>query len=152
MPIKNHPFFQAPAGAVFAIEIAPNQWGFVRFFRGLAMGVLSVIGSAPAMPGIHWSDPPIAWVFFSFAPNSDTTNAVALGMVPFDDEFSEWAPPCFEPPDVIVNYYRILEQGMIRRHATEADVAGMMQCRTMTPALLAQFLRERLAEGELRPI
>jgi hypothetical protein len=93
MPVKNHSFFRAPAGAVFAIAIAQGKWGFARFFRGRAMAILSVVGSAPQLPDLDWKRVPVGWVFFSFAPNNDTTEVVALGLIPFDDEASEWAPP-----------------------------------------------------------
>lgn len=150
MPVRNHPFFQAPVGAVFAVAIAPDQWGFVRFFRGRAMGILSIVGSTPTMPRIDWNRHPVGWVFFSFAPKADSTGAVSLGVVPFENESAEWPPPCFDPPDVIESCYRIHERGMIRKPATAKDVEGMMQCRTVTPAQLAQFLRERLEAGEVR--
>jgi hypothetical protein len=152
MPVKNHPFFLPPAGAVFAIAIAPDRWGFVRFFRGLSMGVLSLVGDAPVMPDIDWSKPPIKWIFFSFAPRKDSTQAVALGVVSFENESAEWGPPCFDPPDVIESCYRIHERGMIRKPATAKDVEGMMQCRTVTPTQLAQFLRDRLEDGDLKPV
>ena len=146
----NHPLFQAPAGAVFAIAIGPAKWGFVRFFRGRAMAILSVAGSAPKLPAIDWKRPPIGWVFFSFAPKADTTEAVALGTVPFDNEADEWPPACYDPPDVMQNYYRIHERGLMRKHATASDVQGMTQCRTVTPAQLAEFLREKLNKGEMQ--
>lgn len=151
MPVRNHPFFQAPAGAVFAIAIAPNRWGFVRFFQGPEIEILPIVGSVPVMPRIDWNRTPSAWVFFSFAPRSDTTEAVDLG-VPFEDELAGWAPPCFEPPDVIRNCYRMHERGMIRKPAMLEDIQGMMQCRRVTPAQVAQFLRERLAVGDLKPV
>ena len=152
MPVKHHPFFQAPAGSVFAILIAPGKWGFVRFFDGLAMGVLSVVGNAPVLPKIDWAKPPIGWTFFSFAPDKDTTEAVPLGLVPFDHAEAAWAPPCFYPPDLIQNCYRIHYRGMIQKPATARDVEGMTQCRRVTPTELAEFLRERLAAGGLKEI
>ena len=149
MPVKNHPFFQAPTGAVYAIAVAPENWGFVRFFRGNALAVLSIVGRVPEMPRIDWKTPPVGWVFSSFAPRSDSTEAVRVGIVPFPDGDSEWAPPCFVPPDQIDNCYKIHDKWRIRR-AAETEVQGMRQCRTVTPAQLAVFLRERLDSGELQ--
>lgn len=151
MSIKNHPLFQAPIGAVYGIALAPEKWGFVRFFRGNSMAVLSIVSGAPEMPGIDWTNPPVGWVFSSFAPRSDRTEAVRLGIIPFSDENSEWAPPCFVPPDIIDNCYKIHDKGSIRR-ATDREVQGMRLCQTVTPAKLAEFLRERLNNGELRSV
>jgi len=151
MSIKKHPFFQAPPGAVFAILIVPGKWGYVRFFRGRSMAVLSVVGEAPQLPRIDWKHVSSGWIFFSFAPNKDATEAVPLGIVPFDDAESEWPPPCYDPPDVIQNCYQIHENGRLRQ-GDENDVRGMSQCLTVTPAQLAEFLRERLEAGELHSV
>lgn len=150
--MKRHLLFQAPVGAVFAIAIVPGKWGFVRFFRGLSMGILSIVRNSPEMPNIDWKNPPIGWVFFSFAPDSDTTKVVKLGTVPFDDEEAAWSPPCFYPPDELQACYKIHERGTIRKTTAANDVSGMAECRTLTPARLADFLRERLASGELKSV
>ena len=142
--------WQAPAGAVFAILIEDRRWGFVRFFRGRGMGVMDLVCDSPALPSFNWKCPPIKWVFFSFAPDSDSTESVALGVVPFADVESEWGPPCYDPPDQIDNCYSIHRWGMITKTKNESDVREMSQCRTMTPTALAEFLRERLMSGELR--
>lgn len=147
MSIKNHPLFQAPTGSVFAIALMPGQWGYIRFYRGRAIGVLSIIGNAPIMPNVDWNKPPICRVFFSFAPKTDITEAIYLGIVPFENESAEWPPPCFDPPDVIENCYRIHKRGMIQKLASAKDVQGMMQCQTVTPTQLAQFIRERLVSS-----
>ncbi len=151
MPMRRHPFFQAPAGAVFAIAIAPGKWGYVRFFRGCSMAVLSLVGSSPQMPNINWVKPPVGWNFFSFAPNQDKTEAIKLGLVPFPNEVAEWSPPCFVPPDVIDNCHKIHDKFGIRR-ATEAEIQGMNHCRTVTPTKLAEFLLDRLQAGELHEV
>ena len=148
MPIKNHPFFQAPTGAVYAIAIMPEKWGFVRFFRGNSVGILRIVCATSAMPNIDWTNPPVGWVFSSFAPRSDRTEVVPLGLVSFPDEDSEWAPPCFTAPDPMDNCYKIHDKWTIRR-ATEKEVLGMRSCRRVTPAQLAEFLREKLNNGEL---
>lgn len=116
------------------------------------MGILSLVGNTPAMPRLDWNKPPIGWIFFSFAPRKDMTEAVALGVVPFANESAEWPPPCFHPPDVIENFYRIQERGIIRKPVAAKDVEGLMEYRTVTPAQLAQFLRARLEAGELKPV
>lgn len=152
MPVKHHPMYQAPAGTVFAIAIAPAQWGFVRFYRGRSMAVLAVVGKTPRMPSVDWQAPPVGWVFFSFAPDGDGTQAVALGTVPFAGPGEEWGPPCFDPPDVMENCYRVHQEGRLWKTQNPADVAGMNQCRTLKPAELAEFLRERLKMGELQPV
>jgi hypothetical protein len=146
---KHHPFYQAPAGQVFAIAVTPEKWGFVRFFRGNAMAVLTIVSSVPEMPDVDWKNAPTGWIFSSFAYDSDTTEAILLGCVPFTDEASEWAPPCFTPPDRINNCYKIHDRWGIRR-ATERETEGMRRCQRVTPARLAEFLREKLSCGELR--
>jgi hypothetical protein len=151
MPKKHHSMWQAPSGAVFAILIEPGCWGILRFFRGCSMGVMDLLLDSPVLPVLDWTRPPVKWVFFSFAPDSDPTEAVPVGVVPFEDVESEWGPPCFDPPDQIDNCYRIRRWGMIGRTKRESDVREMARCRRMTPAKLAEFLRERLATGELRP-
>lgn len=149
MSIRNHPFFQARAGEVYAIAITPERSGFVRFFRGLEIAVLSIVRDTPEMPDINWDNPPVEWIFTSFAPRHDMTRALRLGMVAFSDEDPELAPPCFVPPDRIDNCFKIHGKwGMIQR-ATESEVQGMRPCRTVTPAQLAEFLLERLNAGEL---
>ena len=149
----HHPFSQAPAGTVFAIAISPGFWGFLRFFRGLSMGVQSIVGRSPQLPpGFDWNNQPISWVFFSFAPDDDKTEAIPLGLVAFESDEAAWAPPCFYPPDVIENCYRIHERGMVKKPCDQKDVAGMRECQRVTPAQLAAFLRARLSAGELKPI
>ena len=146
--MRNHPFFQAPPGEVYAISITPEKWGFVRFFRGNAMAVLSIVGTAPEMPRVNWENPPIGWIFSSFAPRSDTTQVLRLGIVAFSHEDCEWAPPCFVPPDPVDNCYKIHHKSTIRRASVE-EVQGMRPCRRITPAQLAEFLREKLKAGGL---
>ena len=151
MPIKRHPFSQAPAGTVFAIAITPEKWGFVRFFNGLGMNVLPLVGNNPEMPKIDWKNPPFGWFMFSFAPNDDKTEAVKVGMIPFPDEDSECPPPCYYPPDIADKSYRIYEKGEVR-DATKSEVQGMTQHVRVTPERLAEFLREKLKNGELRDL
>jgi hypothetical protein len=141
--MKNHPLFQAQVGAVFAVRIGHARWGFVRFFRGGAMAAHPIFADTPALPNIDWHKAPVGWVFFSLAPKNDPTEAVFLGTVPYESEADEWPPPCYDPPDIIQNYYRIHERGRFREYATARDVEGMKQCRTVTPTMLAQFLKEQ---------
>ena|ERR1043166_3268796 len=148
MPMKNHPLFQPPVGAVYAIAIMPEKWGFIRFFRGNVMAVLSIVRDTPEMPDVDWKNPPVGWIFSSFAPKNDMTQVLRLGIVAFPDENSEWAPPCFVPPDPIDNCYKIHHKSIIRRASAE-EVQGMSPCRRVTPAELAEYLRERLKAGEL---
>lgn len=149
MPVTNHPFFQAPVGSVYAIAIRPDKWGFVRFFRGVEMAVLSIVSDTPKMPDIDWISPPVGWIFTSFAPRNDLTPALRLGIVAFPDEASEWAPPCYVPPDNVDNCYKVHGKwGMVQR-ASEREVQGMRRCRTVTPAQLAEFLLEKFNAGEL---
>ena len=115
------------------------------------MGVLAIVGSTPSLPKeIDWKNPPIGWVLTSFAPDKDMTEAKNLGTIPFASQESAWGPPCFYPPDVIENCYKIHKRGMIWKTTEAKDVEGMRLCRTVTPAQLAEFLRERLAAGELK--
>ena len=139
---------QAEAGMVFSVAIEPGKWGFVRFYRGLSMAILSVYGSSPEMPKVDWNNPPVGWTFFSFAPDADETEAISVGVVPFENREDEWGPPCFSPPDVIDNCYRIFEKGRMRK-TKDKPAQGMKQCRTVTPEKLASFLRERVQAGEL---
>jgi hypothetical protein len=151
MPIRSHPFFQAPTGAVYAIAITPTKWGFVRFFRGNAVGALSIASDTPEMPTVNWGNPPVRWIFSSFAPRNDLTQVLRLGIVAFPDENSEWAPPCFVPPDPIDNCYKIHYKSSIRRASVE-EIEGMQPCRKFTPAQMAEFLREKLNAGELQSV
>jgi hypothetical protein len=143
--------WQAKVGTVFAVRIESDKWGFVRFGRGLAMGILSVYQTSPEMPNLDWKSPPVKWYAFSFAPDADTTEAILLRTVQFENEESEWGPPCYSPPDAIDKYYRIFERGRMRK-GTEKDVTGMLPCQTFKPADLAEFLSERLKAGELRKL
>ena len=151
MSIKNHPFYDAPIGAVYAVAIATAKWGFVRFFRGSAIAVLRVVGNAPNMSSIDWKTPPIGWFFFVIARRNDATEVIRLGIVPFADEASEWPPPCFVPPDAIDNCYKVHHKGFIQR-ATEDQTRGMNRCRRVTPSQLADFLRSKMNNGELHHI
>ncbi len=108
------------------------------------------VADSPSV-NVDWRNSPIGWFFFSFAPTADNTVAVFLGTMPFLDTESEWPPPCYHPFNDIINCYRIEEQGMTRR-ASEKETEGLPQCQTFTPALLADFLRERLKAGELTKI
>ena len=149
---KRHPLFQAQAGTVFAVAIAAGKWGFVRFYHGMGMAVLPLVGSSPQMPDLDWKNPPKCWILFSFALSGDKTEVVLLGTIAFENEAAAWGPPTFSPPDVIEEYYRIHDRGVTRKHATAVDVRGMVRKRVVTPADLAEFLQERLRNGELKPV
>jgi len=148
---RHHPFYQAPSGNVFAIKITKDKWGFVRFYRGLAMFVLSLVEDSSEKPEIDWNNPPGGWVFYSFAPDNDLTETVLLGNVPFANADAEWAPPCFNPPDIIDNCYKVHFRGTLRR-ATKEETSDMAQCITLTPSKLQAFLLEKLHKGELRTV
>ncbi len=152
MPRKHHPMWQASVGTVFAVAIADGRWGVVRFFRGRGIGVLDIFCDSPVMPKLDWQTQSAKWVFFCFAPDADLTEAVPLGVVPFANPDAEWPPPCFDPPDVIDNCYRIHARGFMTKTKAASDVSGMVQCQTLTPAKLAEFLRERFLSGDLRLI
>ena len=100
---------------------------------------------------IDWNNPPGGWVFYSFAPDNDLTETVLLGNVPFANADAEWAPPCFNPPDIIDNCYKVHFRGTLRR-ATKEETSDMAQCITLTPSKLQAFLLEKLHKGELRTV
>ena len=154
---RHHPLWQAPVGSVFAIQIRKNKWGFVRFFHGLKMAVLSLVSNAPLMPdGIDWKNPPIGWLLISFATDNDPTEAVPLGIVPFPNLEAEWGPAYVDPwpswqPRKKSRFYGIHHLGRFW-HGTKEEAAKLPEIPRVTPAELQVFLRKKLRNGELKRV
>jgi hypothetical protein len=149
MPVKPHPFYNAGVGAVIAVGIAPSSWCFVRFYRDTTVKVLPIVSSNPTMPRFDWDDPEAGWVMMLVAMKADPTEATHLGVLPFPDEDSEWPPPCYYPPDLMQNCYRAIHRGRLIKPLTIEDVKGMKLCSRATTPQLIEFMREKLAAGEL---
>ena len=154
---RHHPLWQAPVGSVFAIQIRKNKWGYVRFFRGRKIAVLTLVSDTPVMPdGIDWKNPPIGWLLISFGRDNDTTQAVLLGNVPFPNFDEEWGPAYVDPrpswdKNPKAQFYGIHHLGRFW-HGTKEEAAVLPEVPRVTPAKLQAFLRKKLRNGELKKV
>ena len=117
--------------------------------RGATLGIWDVCSGIPNRPHTGSSLKPEKWFFAFLSPKTDETEMVPLGSMPFESVDDVWAPPCYIPPDVIDNRYRIYYRGMFR-DAQKGDVEGLVPCKRLTPALLVQKLQELWNAGSLR--
>ena len=146
--MKAHPLSRAKEAQVLAVKFGMDQWGFIRILRGSALGIWNKWTTAPVEIPANITERPEKWFCHYLSPKTDDTEMIELGVLPFDSDEQLWAPPCFYPPDVFQNHYRIYFRGLFRE-ANMNDVVSILRCERLEPVQLVERLRSLYSDGLL---
>lgn len=149
--MKSHPLSRATEAQVLAVRFGVEQWGFVRIFRGSALGIWDKWATGPIAVPVKLEETPEKWFCHYLSPKVEETEVIEIGVLPFASDEQSWAPPCFYAPDIFQNHYRIYNRGMFRVASAE-EVVGINPCERMAPAQLAERFRKLFTDGLLNQI
>ena len=138
-------------GKVFAVRLAPECWGFVRFRHGSGFGFLPTYGVRSGMPRLDWSDATEKWFAteLSGTEKYESDDFVLVGQrVPI----SPWMPDRFQRPQFPWQRWTILRADEIVHVSGPDDVVGLEEAVWLNPEQIKAFLDQKYTAGELKQI
>jgi hypothetical protein len=138
-------------GKVFAVRVAPDRWGFIRFRGGAGFGFLPVYSAGCGMPRLDWAADPEVW-FASELSGPETYQADDYVLVGRRLPVSAWMPDMFQRPQFPWQPWIVFHEDKLVRVNGPGGVAGMQESRCLHPGQITDFLRQKYAAGELTEV
>jgi len=135
---EHRPTFEP--GAIFAIKLNPQEYGYFRVYRGSSrpIGVIPVISNGLVAKAKELKTCAPRW-FFNFGVSPfNNTEIIKIGTIAFTDTDEGWPPPRFLPPSPFRMSFQIEERG-VQRHATESETKGLQKLKIINPERLRRF-------------
>jgi hypothetical protein len=139
------------AGKVFAIRIAPNRWGFIRFRGGSGFGFLPAYSNKAGMPRLNWSVDPEVW-FADELSGTEKYESDGYVLAGKRAPTNPWMPDRFQRPQFSWQPWIIFRRDQLVRVNGPEDVVGLEEAVYMNPAQITHFLRQKYHVGELKPV
>lgn len=152
--LKKEPFKKSKRGAVFAIRIADDRWGFVRFRTSASLGILPYFARIPGMPKINWRDDVEKWFASEMSGNEkyDFRDFVLVGDRAFDDPSRAFRPDTYQPPRIPGDKWTVYRRGTVVQVDGPEEVIGMEIQRFVNAEAIRQMILEKYAGGELEEV
>lgn len=138
-------------GDLFAIQIAPDVWGYCRMRVGMGIEIPFIWTSNPGLPKVDWRSPDLRKSLFYFFGEVRAGDPLVLpvGNVPFASEEEASMPVTYRDPDNSEPRYTIEENGIYRYTDNPNDLKGILKQVTLIYATLGSFLKEQYQAGAL---
>src|SRR5881394_216626 len=101
---KRHPMgVPYTYGDLFAVQIAPDVWGYCRMRVGMGIEIPFIYTSGPGLPKVDWCSPELRKSLFYFFGEVRAGDPVVLpvGNVPFVSSEEARMPAMYSDPDDI---------------------------------------------------
>jgi hypothetical protein len=149
---KQHPIsVPYTEGDLFAVQIAPNVWGYCRMRVGMGIEIPLIYTTCPGLPKVDWRSQELRkslFYFFGEVREGDPV-VVPVSNVAFASREEAEMPPTYLDPDAMEPRYTIEEKGIYRYTDDPADLKGILKQVTLIYATMGAFLKEQYHAGSL---
>jgi hypothetical protein len=138
-------------GDLFAVQIAPDVWGYCRMRVGMGIEIPFIYTTSPGLPKVDWRSQKLRkslFYFFGEVREGDPI-VVPVGNVAFASREEAGMPATYRDPDEMEPRYTIEERGIDRYTDDPADLKGILKQVTLIYATMGAFLKEQYHAGSL---
>ena len=152
--LRKLPFKDSKKGAVFAVRIARDVWGFLRFRDTTGFGVPPAYSRSLGVPKIAWVDDVEKWFAceLSGPEKYETDDYVLVGERPFHDAKRSGMPDMYQAPAHPWQPWIVYRRGTVVHVRGPEDVVGMEVQRFINAGAVRQMILDRYEAGELREV